>query len=742
MTPEELEAERLRLQAEASTNPMMQTTDLMGQQAPQGNVNPLALAGLGGAAFLGQNLPAGGVNPQVTGPVSQGLFQSSNIIGRNLPTGGANPQVTGPVSQGSLRPAPNQPVLMGQPQSYQGVPTGPNTQPQFTGNAPARPIPGTQLAPPNQPPAVSSAGGAPANTARPMNAAQRVGPPATISGTPQAKPGTANYAVNRTAPYTMGPAKQFASGVLKTGLIGALATPNTMGDATISGAFDRRVAAGEDPNAVRESLGLASDYGNVLQELSGSELELANQYAADYAANNAAEQAGSESLGLFSTGGYFNSPTGQPSEVAQPTQLDIFNSRVAGGEDANQVRIDLGVDANFGRKPFVPGPSVADVIIGKQARGPDATYAPEELNQITSIQGDDQANSAQFVQDYQAGQMGIAKSLQDFSNVDDLRAVEAQLAEKGIVRDLTTPFQQAAESLAPVNAMSSFTPRSTFTQADGRIMQEDEFGQQREITADQLRQFEGDMAQLGQPTEFTAPMGVDATRARLGGRTLNEYLNAPDGTEGVYGLRTDPQGRMIPAGAPGTSQTRADAYGQYEDEVSQAYQRQSEQIQQRADQRDGTSGPRTYGGYTTSQLRGMVGGGDNLRAAQMRAEAGLNPITGNREKTEAERAQSSEQGQLQNQALQARIDVLKQGNPDKVKEAQDAAAKMGLEGRAAMITTLARMGINTETIFEILEASKQGGGGGGQSHAALNAAAKNSGQSTYVGPDGQTYDVQ
>lgn len=212
-----------------------------------------------------------------------------------------------------------------------------------------------------------------------------------------------------------------------------------------------------------------------------------------------------------------------------------------------------------------------------------------------------------------------------------------------------------------------------------------------------------------------APMSIEETRARLGGRTLNEYLNAPSGTEGVSGLRTDPQGRMIPAGAPGTSQTRADAYGQYEDEVSQAYQRQSERMQQRADQRDGTAGPRTYGGYTTSQLRGMVGGGDNLRAAQMRAEAGLNPVTGNREKTEAERSQSEQQGQLQNQALQARIDVLKQGNPDKVKEAEDAAARMGLEGRAATIFTLGKMGINTETIFEILEASKPGGGGGGGS---------------------------
>jgi len=42
-----------------------------------------------------------------------------------------------------------------------------------------------------------------------------------------------------------------------------------------------------------------------------------------------------------------------------------------------------------------------------------------------------------------------------------------------------------------------------------------------------------------------APMGRDATRARLGGMTLNEYLNAPAGTPGVSGLRTDPQGRMI-----------------------------------------------------------------------------------------------------------------------------------------------------------------------------------------------------
>jgi len=52
------------------------------------------------------------------------------------------------------------------------------------------------------------------------------------------------------------------------------------------------------------------------------------------------------------------------------------------------------------------------------------------------------------------------------------------------------------------------------------------------------------------PRGPNAPMGQDATRARLGGMTLNEYLNAPAGTPGVSGLRTDPQGRMISSPAP------------------------------------------------------------------------------------------------------------------------------------------------------------------------------------------------
>ncbi len=74
-----------------------------------------------------------------------------------------------------------------------------------------------------------------------------------------------------------------------------------------------------------------------------------------------------------------------------------------------------------------------------------------------------------------------------------------------------------------------------------------------------------------------APMGQDATRAALGGMTLNEYLSAPAGTEGVSGLRTDPQGRMIPSSnTVGGPTTRAEAFPGYESEVAKAQARLSE----------------------------------------------------------------------------------------------------------------------------------------------------------------------
>ena len=580
MTPEELEAERLRLQAEASTNPMMQTTDLMGQQAPQEDVNPLALAGLGGAAAFQGMFPFAGE-------------AAANSRGTTLPQlmGSGNSQFTG-ANAGRLTPG-------------------------------TQIVPQTQLVPSGQPPAVR-VGGPPAvpgsqvvpsgsSQGKPIKMAQKVGQPGLPGSGDTLKPG-------------MGSLQKLASGVLKTGLIGALTTPNTMGDATLSGAYERRVAAGEDPNQVRQSLGLASDYGEI-QLLPEPELAASQM-----------SRLGDEPL-------VFNAPTGPSSTATQ----------------AAQIAATLPGDSGLMGAPGVQETGIPTATLNVD--GGSATV-PQGLADLTF----------QTLNPMKEAEAGSPQAI--FERIRAKGALSPELIAAG---------QARAEAMG-----TTFDPEAGFSR---------------------------DAYLAGQADP--GPMGRDATMDRLGGRTLNEYLNAPDGTEGVSGLRTDPQGRMIPGGFD----TRADAYGQYEDEVSQAYQRQSEQIQQRADQRDGTSGPRTYGGYTTSQLRGMVGGGDNLRAAQMRAEAGLNPITGNREKTEEERAQSSEQGQLQNEVLQARLDSFKQTDPDKLSKAQAYAERLGLTGDSATALILSQMGTSMDDIFG-LEGTGAGGGGGSFTEAQQSSISK------------------
>jgi len=79
-----------------------------------------------------------------------------------------------------------------------------------------------------------------------------------------------------------------------------------------------------------------------------------------------------------------------------------------------------------------------------------------------------------------------------------------------------------------------------------------------------------------------APMGQDATRARLGGMTLNEYLNAPAGTPGVSGLRTDPQGRMItPSAQPPVDSAVPAAVAQPPVDALSSFERDSLARQQR-----------------------------------------------------------------------------------------------------------------------------------------------------------------
>ena len=188
---------------------------------------------------------------------------------------------------------------------------------------------------------------------------------------------------------------------------------------------------------------------------------------------------------------------------------------------------------------------------------------------------------------------------------------------------------------------------------------------------------------LPQAPVNSVPMGRDATRAALGGRTLNQYLNAPDGTPGVYGLRTDPQGRMIPAGAPGTSQTRADAYPSYEGFAAEREGRLAARMQQPGEsitERDTRiAAERTQssqnvptdvreamltpeGRRTAKQINRLARWGGSTQGQEMGGVAGL--------EESQKSTQQKQEDELQNRYMQARLTEFEKVDPSAYETAQ------------------------------------------------------------------------
>lgn len=190
--------------------------------------NPEVMSGLGLGAGIVANKTGGlPATSQVLSPFAQkiSINDAANMANKNLP------KLVGP----SVGPA---------------VPVGPNTPPNYTGNAPARAVPGTkiavpstQLVPTGQAPAIRSSG-----------------MPATTPVKPTAKP-TINI------PGTLANVGKFAT----TNLVkGAGLTPNPIGDSSLLGVYRNRIANGEDANMVANELGIDSDtaafygsYGNM-----------------------------------------------------------------------------------------------------------------------------------------------------------------------------------------------------------------------------------------------------------------------------------------------------------------------------------------------------------------------------------------------------------------------------------------------------------------------------------------------
>jgi hypothetical protein len=147
---------------------------------------------------------------------------------------------------------------------------------------------------------------------------------------------------------------------------------------------------------------------------------------------------------------------------------------------------------------------------------------------------------------------------------------------------------------------------------------------------------------------------------------------------------------MIPSGF----ETRADAFPDYEDQAAAREAR----LAARPDFGSAISDRERRGTGEMSMADAVdLAGGNRKKARAMiiRQRQGLNPITGNREQTEEERAQASEARELDLEIAQARLDEFKKEKPtafEKAKENVDAAIEAGIlaeaERKRAMLIAL------------------------------------------------------
>ena len=237
-------------------------------------------------------------------------------------------------------------------------------------------------------------------------------------------------------------------------------------------------------------------------------------------------------------------------------------------------------------------------------------------------------------------QVELAKQINELGTVsDDQRAAQDFLNERAersgtTATDVITPFQEQAQLTAdlftdPNTAIGQFVPRATFTLPDGTIIQEDEGGNRRQISAEQLRQFNQDMAGLGQPSvvglgrggdagvikSFDRPMGVEETRARL-----QEVAGAPTIRE------IQEQGAVAPPAAFQDASAEREARLAQRDRLPG--ESQTERDTRIAQGR--TQGSSAESGLSQADLRDIAQGtakdateGQRMRALEIQQRAGL-----------------------------------------------------------------------------------------------------------------------
>jgi len=742
MTPEELEAERLR--QEQLANPMMQPTDLIGQQGQQEtgmDTNPMLMGGLGlgggyvasqtgGApatsqvlsslaqkvaaqdaatraaqraafnpAIIGQNLPAGGANPAVTGTPKLPFQTPSSVFGSNLPAGGVNPEVKGRVK----------PNVFNKPNIKSTTPLTPN---KIIGGLNANPL------------------------------------------------------------------SNIAGNLLKNSAYTAAIMPNPIGDSSLRGAYNNAVAAGEDPAVAAARLGtedtsiLGLDKSNrkVATVDGRGVLNGVNLFTGDAASTGSnyadlvnADRARSELLSrpspeedtfvepLDFAGEIQNNPEQYSGLIENnpftslggtPVQDNPYTVAREAGEPSPNALLDLA------EREGALGPKLTDIFQGRaeplsartenpiDATDPGPVAAPGSPQAIFEGIRAKGALSPELIAAGQkrAEAMGTTFDPETgFSRDPFQQAQQAQQAERGALANRPGYGYGGAVNDQYQSADFDTISQGVFdTPMTGMRPINSETGEplsQGVIDAAARAGLELPMGSVPLPKApvNSVPMGQDETRARLGGMTLNQYLNAPDGA--VSGLRTDPQGRMI----PGRFDSRADAYGSYEREAAAREARQAARPDFGATISDRER--RGTGEMSMADATDMFGSSEAGRAAILRQRQGLNPVTGNREKTAEER-------QLSTDILNAQLNKLEKSEPNKYNSAVSEVDKLVASGilpaDKAQEAILSKLGYEPEELLGI-DGTGAGGGGGGEVPDSIAGLASQYTNKIITGPDGKQY---
>lgn len=179
--------------------------------------------------------------------------------------------------------------------------------------------------------------------------------------------------------------------------------------------------------------------------------------------------------------------------------------------------------------------------------------------------------------------------------------------------------------------------------------------------------------------------GVARTQAELqrqfGGSTISEILRQPE-----FGLRTDPEGRMIPAGF----QTRAEAYPVYERDAAA----RDAGIAARPDFMEARpSAARQAGVMSMADARKLSGGDRDVAKRMIKLqEMGRDPLTGKLMDTPEEKAAELAGAKARTEYYNTLVGKAKKEDPDKLSLIEGYADRLGLTGEPRQTFIFGQLG--------------------------------------------------